>query len=596
MCLVLGINAYHPDAAACVVRDGTLVAAAEEERFRRIKHFAGFPSNAIAFCLREARASLDDLDIVAINTDPRARLLRKAAYVLGQRPRVDGLRDRVRHMSKRGSVTTALQEMFLGSRFRGRLCRVEHQLAHLMSGLATAGREDAVAVSIDGSGDFASAAWGVGRAGHIAIDGDVLFPHSLGIFYQALTQYLGFSNYGDEYKVMGLAAFGAPRFLREMKQIVRREDDGRFSLDLAFFCHHRLAGGAVRDDGRPGIDTLYSRDLEQLLGPARGLGDQLTDRHRDIACSVQAMYETALFHLLCRLSDKYRLRRLAMAGGCALNAVANGKITSRTGFTRLHIPPSPGDAGGAIGAALVAMQRFGGAMASPQAPVNHAYLGPSFLRADIDRVLTQKARELSRCGCRRSWIDDQAALTACVAHVIAEGAIVGWCQGRMEYGARALGNRSILCDPRRSDARGRLNAKIKFRERFRPFAPSVLAEHASDWFVGSTDVPFMSEVVRVRKERRNQIPAVTHVDGSARLHTVERVINPRFWCLIEAFRRRTGVPMLLNTSFNENEPIVCRPSEALDCFLRTDMDMLVMGNAVVWRGPWRNKRYVSNDT
>ena len=434
---------------------------------------------------------------------------------------------------------------------------------------------------MDGFGDFASAAWGLGADGRIAIDGRVHFPHSLGIFYQALTQYLGFPAYGDEYKVMGLAPYGKPNFMAEMREIVSSQPDAAFRLNLRFFRHHREKVAYQWSGGSPEFGPLFSRELEELLGPARMRGWDLTDRHRDIAHSVQARYEEIFLELLNGLYPKYQTDAIVVAGGCGMNSVANGKIFRQTPFRRCYIQAAAGDAGGAIGAALHAARRLTGHTENDQ--MRHAYWGPEFSVGELDAVLHSNADELGTQGCNVLKISGTAELCRQTAAAVASGQVVGWFQGRMEWGPRALGNRSILGDPRRADMKEILNLKIKRRESFRPFAPSILRERTGEWFEEDADVPFMMQVFQVKPHQRSRIPAVTHVDGSGRLQTVRREQNPIYYDLIAAFEQLTGVPILLNTSFNENEPIVCRPQEALDCFLRTRMDLLVLGPYLVRR-------------
>jgi carbamoyltransferase len=439
---------------------------------------------------------------------------------------------------------------------------------------------DAVVVSIDGFGDFSSAAWGVGTGTNISIDGRVFFPHSLGVFYQALTQYLGFPHYGDEYKVMGLASYGKPVLLDAMRKIVRLMADGSYALDLAYFRHHTEQVSYQWASGSPEFADLFSPELEALLGPRRAPSDPLEDRHRDIARSVQAMYEEAFSHLIGRLYERYGLEHLALAGGCAMNSVANGKVRRLTPFRRVYVQSAAGDAGGAIGAAFALWHKLGGTRSFK---MDHAYWGPQFSAGEIRALIAARASELDEAGCHVENILDERELCRRAAVSIADGKVVGWFQGRMEWGPRALGNRSIICDPRRGDMKAILNAKIKRRESFRPFAPSVLEEAVADWFEENDDVPFMMQVFQIREEKRALIPAVTHVDGSGRLQTVYRRSNPRYYQLIEAYRDLTGVPIVLNTSFNENEPVVCEPKEALNCFLRTQMDLLVMGELFIER-------------
>jgi len=579
--LVLGLNAFHADSSACILRDGELVAAAEEERFRRVKHWAGFPREAIRYCLAEAGAGPADLEHIAVNQDARANLGRKIAYVARSRPDLALIAERLRNKRKRAGIDELLARE-LGAGFHGKVHFVEHHLAHLASAFLVSPFEEAVAVSVDGFGDFASAAWGVGRGGTVEVDERVYFPHSLGVFYEALTQYLGFPHYGDEYKVMGLAPYGEPKHLEAMRRLVRLRDDGTFALDLAYFRHAREKVAYEWEDGVPTVGALHSAELEALLGPARAEGGLLTQRHRDIARSVQAMYEEAFFHLLNALHRRYRIDALALAGGCAMNSVANGKVYARTPFRRLYVQSAAGDAGGAIGAALCAWSTLAGARRP--APMDHAYWGPGFDDAAIAALLRERDGAIAAAGCRVEHVADEGRLCELTARAIAGGAVAGWFQGRMEWGPRALGNRSIVCDPRRADMKDILNRKIKRRESFRPFAPSILREAAAEWFEVDDDVPFMMQVYPIRADKRAAIPAVTHVDGSGRLQTVTRAANPRYYRLIEAFRAATGVPLVLNTSFNENEPVVCTPAEALDCFLRTRMDLLALGDFLVSRG------------
>jgi carbamoyltransferase len=579
--IILGINAYHGDSSACIVRDGQLIAASEEERFRRIKHWAGFPTEAIRHCLSAAAVYLPDLDVIAINQDARANIWRKVRYAALCRPDLSLVFDRIQNKRKRASVEEALLPDFPGQPLRAELRQVEHHLAHLASSFYVSPFKDATVVSVDGFGDFASAAWGVGHSNSIELEAKVYFPHSLGIFYQALTQYLGFHQYGDEYKVMGLAPYGRPMHMAAIRKIVLLQNDGSFRLDLTYFRHHKEKIEYQWENGEPRVGTLFSEALTDLLGPPRTKDQEITQRHWDIAHSLQAMYEEVLFHLLTRLHERHALDSLALAGGCAMNSVANGKIYRKTPFRTVYIQSAAGDAGGAIGAAFaVAAER--GETRQPFV-MNHAYWGPEFSTSYVVTLCEKEHFALAneRCVVRQINEDDQ--LLKEIAHEIAQGLVVGWFQGRMEWGPRALGNRSILADPRRADMKEILNLKIKRRESFRPFAPSILREHVADWFETDDDVPFMMQVYQIREERRATIPAVTHVDGSGRLQTVQQHTNPRYYRLIEAFRKLTGVPMLLNTSFNENEPVVCKPEEALACFLRTKMDVLVLENVVISR-------------
>jgi carbamoyltransferase len=581
--VILGVNAYHGDSSACVVVDGRLVAAAEEERFRRVKHWAGFPSESIRYCLAEAGVGLDRVDHVAINRDPGANLLKKALFAFSKRPTLEAIRGRLANAGKVRDVKSALCEAFGAApeAVPAQVHRVEHHRAHLASSFLVSPFDSAAVVSVDGFGDFVSTMWGEGKGNRISVAGEVSFPHSLGLFYLAVTQFLGFPHYGDEYKVMGLAPYGEPSAMEAMRRIVRLTKGGRFELDLDCFLHHSEGVSMVWEDGEPAIGTVFSGRMAELLGPPRGKGEPIGQRHKDIAASLQAMYEEAFFHLLAHVHRETGNPNLCLAGGCAMNSVANGKVFGRSPFRELYIQSAAGDGGGAIGAAFhVWNQELG----NPRGFVmDHAYLGPAFGREEIARVLDGRRAELEAEGCSVALLEDEGDLCRRTAGRIADGKVVGWFQGRMEWGPRALGNRSIVCDPRRADMKEILNRKIKRRESFRPFAPSIHREAVADWFETDYDVPFMLQVYPIREEKRAVIPAVTHVNGSGRLQSVTAAQNPRYHRLIGAFRDRTGVPIVLNTSFNENEPVVCRPEEALDCFLRTRMDVLVLGDWFVER-------------
>jgi carbamoyltransferase len=578
--LILGINAHHADASACIVADGKLVAAAEEERFRRVKHWAGFPSAAIEYCLREAGVALNDVDHIAVNRDPNARLLQRMKFILARRPSVEAIRRRLANRAKIRDLRSEIVESFRLDSLKPKLHHVEHHRAHLASAFFVAPFEEAAVLSIDGFGDFVSAMWGVARGNHIEVLGEVGFPHSLGIFYTAMTQYLGFPHYGDEYKVMGLAPYGRAIFMNEMRDIVHVRD-GRFTLNLDYFTHHSVGLDMVWQGGSPAIGPVFSEKLVEKLGPARAASDPIEQRHKDLAASMQAMFEEAYFALANALHAKTKIPNFCLAGGCGYNSVANGLVFDRSPYRDLYIQAAAGDAGGAIGAAYwVWNEELGNARSFV---MDHAYWGPQFDDGAVDHAVSHRRDELEEAGCVLHRVKNERELCRSTAEQIAKGNVVGWFQGRMEWGPRALGNRSIVCDPRRADMKDILNHKIKRRESFRPFAPSVLREAVGEWFETDYDVPFMLQVYQIREEKRALIPAVTHVNGSGRLQSVTESQNARYYHLIEAFRDLTGVPLVLNTSFNENEPVVNTPGEALDCFLRTKMDLLVMGDLMVSR-------------
>jgi carbamoyltransferase len=572
---ILGLNAYHGDSAACLIVDGRLVAAVEEERFRRIKHWAGLPTEAIDYCLREGGISLRDVDHIAINRKPGVNNWRRLAFVLTHRPDPRLMLQKLRNIRSASSANEALEKAYSVS-LKAEVHHVEHHLAHLASAFLVSDFQEAACLSVDGFGDFASTAIGFGQGNNVMIDKRVYFPHSLGIFYSAMTQFIGFPHFGDEYKVMGLAPYGQPKYLEPMREIVRVQTEGTFKLNLKYFRHHTDNVSYSWNNCAPEVGTLYTDKLVELLGPARGERDSIEQRHKDLARSTQAIYEEAFFALLNALHERHPCSNLALSGGCAMNSVANGKVYLRTPFRKMYLPAAAGDAGGSIGAAAYVSSQI--AETKPRLYLDGAYSGPAFSDDEIGKLLKSEKQRIRNAGCEILRIDNEKELCRRTAAAIADGKVVGWFQGRMEWGPRALGNRSILCDPRRADMKEILNASIKRRESFRPFAPSILRESVAEWFEQDDDVPFMMEVFQIRPEKRSLIPAVCHVDGSGRLQTVHRETNLRYYRLIEHFRDLTGIPIVLNTSFNENEPVVCRPEEALDCFLRTKMDSLLLGS------------------
>jgi len=576
---VLGINAYHGDVSAALLRDGHLVAAVEEERFRRIKHWAGFPTLAIRSVLEMAGIRGQDVRHVAVSRDPKANLLRKGLFTVTHRPDLRLVLDRVRNAGKvrdlHGPLAAALG---LPRDDLPAIHYVEHHPAHLASAFFVSPFTSAACCAIDGFGDFVSTSFAIGSRNRLEVLDKVYFPHSLGMMYTAVTQFLGFHGYGDEFKVMGLAPYGAPRHVDAVRELVTLTDGGRFELSLDYFRHWSDGVEMEWDDGYPTLGRVYSDRLTQLLGPAREPTAPLTAREEDIAHSLQVVYEDCAMHVLNGLWEQTRQDAVCLAGGCAMNSVANGKVRQRTPFTSVFIQPAAGDNGTALGAAChvwhETLHHERGFV------MEHAYWGTSH---DVERVLASVPDRDDAWEYDIELCPTSAEAARVAAALVASGQVVGWYQGRMEWGARALGNRSILADPRRNDVRELINTKIKFRERFRPFAPSVAEEALHDYFDDAAPDPFMQQVYPVRTDKRAVIPAVTHVDGSGRLQTVNARTNPTYYALIKEFEKITGVPVVLNTSFNENEPIVDTPEQALDCFMRTRMDAIVLHNAVIRR-------------
>lgn len=575
---ILGINAFHADSSACLLKNGEILAAAEEERFNRVKHYSGLPLEAINYCFTHANIRLSDVDVISVNQNSSSNLYPKIKYALSNFTIRPALK-RVLARKQREGVVSLLQERF-GVQFNGKLEKIDHHRAHLASSYYISPFDEALSVSVDGFGDFASTSWGYGNKSHLEIEGQVYFPHSLGIFYQAMTQWLGFKNYGDEYKVMGLAPYGEPKYVKTLQEILNIHNDGQFSLDLQYFRHHNTDITYDHFNGIPIFPDLFSDKLEDLIGKQRQKTEELRQLHFDYARSAQTLYENALFNLLSELYERYPTENLTLSGGCGMNSVANGKVYERTKFKNLYVQSAAGDAGGAIGAALCSW--VDRKKRKPK-HVQSSYFGPSYSNEEVENVIRKRENDLSEEKFSVMYVHDDDELCSTTAARIANGEVIGWFQGRMEWGPRALGNRSILADPRSPNMKNILNQKIKKRESFRPFAPSVLDYEVENWFETVDDVPFMMKVFKILPEKQKYIPAVTHVDGTGRLQTVHEQTNERYYNLIKAFNEITNVPMVLNTSFNENEPVVCSPDQALSTFSRTKMDCLVMGNWVIRR-------------
>ncbi len=568
---ILGINAYHGDSSAALLHNGQMVAAVEEERFRRIKHWAGFPSESIRYCLAHAGIGIEQIDHIALSFNPKANVGKKALFALTQRPSLQAILDRLGRQSKTLGIRDELASAFgvEAESIRAKLHNVEHHDSHLASGFFTSPFDRAALLSVDGMGDFVSTVLAKGDGNRFEKFSEVFYPHSLGFLYNAITLYLGFHSYGDEYKVMGLAPYGEPVYADEFRKMIQPKGD-TFELNLDYFRHQRDGISMSWDDGSPKVQPFHSELLEKRLGPALAPRAEMGEREQNLAASLQRVTEEILFHLLNRLHAKHPVDDVVVVGGCAMNSVANGKITRNTPFKRAFIPVGAADNGTAFGAAFDVWNRV---LGQPRGfELTHGFWGPSFT-AEQCLASTRKYPVTAT-------VLEEEALFERTVDALCDGKVVGWFQGRCEFGARALGCRSLVADPRRADMRDIINLKIKFREKFRPFAPSILADHVGEWFEIDEPSPFMEKVFPIRAEKRAQIPAVTHVDGSGRLQSVTKESNPRYHELIRRFHARTGVPIVLNTSLNENEPIVHTPEQAIDCFLRTQMDHIVLDR--VW--------------
>ncbi len=593
MTTILGISAYYHDSAAALVRDGTIIAAAQEERFTRKKHDSAFPHKAVEYCLSEAGLKLTDIDHIAFYDKPLLKFERLLETYLAFAPQ--GFTSFARAMPvwlkeklfQKTMLIDHLQE--IDSRYAGKnILFAEHHLSHAASAFYPSPFEKAVVLTLDGVGEWATTTVAIGNGNKLDVKKEIYFPHSLGLLYSAITYYTGFKVNSGEYKVMGLAPYGQPIYAKLIRDnLIDLKPDGSFRLNMAYF---DFATGLTMTNAK--FDALFG-------GPARKAEQRLTQREMDLAASVQVVLEDVILTMTRALKKEFKLDNLCLAGGVALNCVANGKILRDKGnFNNVWIQPAAGDAGGALGAALLGwhqhlnkprtVSKKGDGMAG-------SYLGP--------RINTKDAKaRLEKMGGNVKVITDDAKLIDTVAKALADGKAVGWHQGRMEFGPRALGGRSILGDPRSPSMQKNLNLKVKFRESFRPFAPSVLREDVGKWFDLDADSPYMLLVADVDTKHqkkmtkaqealfgieklnvpRSTIPAVTHVDYSARIQTVHKDTNPRYHALITAFKKRTGCPVLVNTSFNvRGEPIVCTPEDSFRCFMGTDLDMLVVENCLL---------------
>jgi carbamoyltransferase len=556
---ILGLSCFYHDSAACLVRDGEIVAAASEERFTRKKHDAGFPANAIRYCLEEGGLKSNDLDYVGFYDKPLLKFERILTTYLSTFPRS--------YLAFMKAVPVWLREKLwtkdriareLG--YKGEILFAEHHESHAASAFLVSPFEQAAILTVDGVGEWATASLAEGCGNQIRMLKEIDFPHSLGLLYTAFTYYLGFKPNSAEYKVMGLAPYGEPNYYdRIMRNLIDLRDDGGFRLNMDFLAYAH------------GLKMTNARFDELFEGPVRRPESPLDQRHKDIAASIQKVTEQVMLKLAGSLHKQTGHENLCMAGGVALNCVANGRILREGPFKRIFIQPAAGDAGGALGVAKYIYHTLLGN--KRDSTLDDVYLGPSFSTEHIDSFLTTTGAPYKKLECRE--------LIETAARLIADQNVVGWFQGRMEFGPRALGNRSILADARVAENKDRVNLKIKFRESFRPFAPSVLEDYGSQFFDLDCASPYMLLVSQVKEDKR-VIPAVTHLDGSARIQTVSRKTNPMFYDLIAEFHRLTGVPVIINTSFNvRGEPIVCTPEDAFRCFMRTDMDFLVMDHFIL---------------
>jgi carbamoyltransferase len=562
---ILGLNAFHADSSACLLIDGQIVSATEEERFARVKHWAGIPLESIKFCLRSFDLGIQDIDAICVGRDPSVKKFKKLAFMI-RNPRIafKMAKTRLTNRNDLKSIEKVIRSEF---GFCPEIVFIEHHRAHLASAFFSSPFNEAAVISIDGSGDFSTLMIAKGLGSNLQVFESQDFPVSIGLFYSAFTQFLGFQHYGEEYKVMGLSPYGDPKYLDDLRALIWTDNQNIIEWDKDFF---DLSGGIINYvDNKPILSTIFNETLfETKFGRKRVKGAAITQRDKDLASSLQRRTEELIFEVVNRALSMTESSNLCIAGGVAQNSVANGKITMNTNAVNLYIPSAGHDAGISMGAAQYYYYNI--LKNKRQDALYNANLGISFSNEQIEKILT-------KAGITYTYLAD-ADLFKYLAQEIANGKVVGYFDGKAEFGPRALGSRSILADPRNPNAQKLLNEKIKMRESFRPFAPSILEEFGDEYFENYQFTPFMERVLPIKKDKQNLIPAVTHVDGSGRLQSVREDLRPRYYRLISEFNKITGIPILINTSFNENEPVVNIPEEAIDTFLRTDLDVLVLGN------------------
>jgi carbamoyltransferase len=575
--VILGLNINHADTSACIVINGKIEFAIEEERFTRIKHYSQFPLNSINACLNHCNLLVKDIDYLCVNYDPKANFTAKSIYLIKNIFSLHGLKKLI-NFRKKLFLDSGLSSFLKKNNFNGKFINVEHHVSHIASSYLVSGFDNAIGLSIDGFGDFTSTASFICNKNKIEDIKRVIFPHSLGILYQSVTQFLGFKNYGDEYKVMGLASYGKPTYKKEFSQLISYDDKEYFRLNLKYFSHHNNPNFSYKfKDGIPYFDNLYNDNFYKLFGEVFK-SNIIKEKHKNLASTLQYVFEDIVLKILNNLYNEYKIENLCLAGGCALNSKFNGTILKKTKFKKIFIQPNASDGGGSLGAAIYHASQEDDEYTNFK--FDNAYLGTSYSNNYIERNIIDKKIKKSKFNFKYFENED---LNNFICNKLNNSEIIGWFKGKCEWGPRALGNRSILADPRNFKIKDIINEKIKRRENFRPFAPSVLEERASDFFDIDYFSPHMLFVVEAKDDIKKKLPAIVHVDNTCRVQTVNEIFNKDYYNLIKTFEKLTGCPVILNTSFNENEPIVQTPEEAFACFERTKMDCLVLENWVIYR-------------
>ena len=571
----LGINAFHGDASIALIKNGNIEFALEEERLNRIKHSAGFPIKSLKYCLDYKNLKLNDIDLICFNFNPRSNFFSKLKYSISNLSQNRRLIHKIKNQFKKiNSINYIKNEYF--PNFKNNFKFFDHHMCHLASSYFPSPFDNSTVVSIDGFGDFSSSYVGIANYNKIKIIQKSLFPHSPGLFYLGVTQYLNFNNYGDEYKVMGLSAYGKPRYVNDLKKVIYTKNK-KIYLNLEYFNHDKNNFSYTWNEGEPKNSKVFSEKFNSIFKNYLKLNNKIDEFHADFAASAQKVYEEVLFKMLNDIYLDTKNPNLCLSGGCAMNSLANGKILENTHFKKLFIPPSPGDSGGAIGAAMLGAIKF-----NKINKKSNPFLGPKFDQNEIFKEVKncEKENDDFKIKIFKDKIEQSEYL---VKNYLIKNKIIAIFQGGCEWGPRALGNRSIIADPRNLEIRDIINSKIKLREQFRPFAPTILKEELTEWFETNRDFKFMSEVIPIKKKKSKLVPAIVHVDGTCRLQTLDKDYNNLYYLILKNFFKVTNVPILLNTSFNINEPIVLSPKDALNTFKKSDIDCLSFENYAIMR-------------
>jgi carbamoyltransferase len=574
--IVLGLNVFHPDSSASILVNGKIIATMEEERLVRIKHFHGFPFQSINFCLKKSKLNISDVDFITVNYDPlynlKPRIISSIKNIFNKKTF-----SRIGKYLKKKNLNNLIKIHF--PKFRGKIINVPHHLSHASSTFLCSGMKDSVTISIDGVGDFSSMEIYKCNKDKLELLYKSNFPHSLGIFYQTMTQFIGFKNYGDEYKLMGLAAYGQPKFKNQVYELIKFEPPFDFKLNLNYFNHHTFNDFFEEIQGVPYFDNLFSEEMFSLFGENRNPNEPLTQFHKDLAASVQFVFEDIVLNICKNIYIENHSDNLCLSGGCIFNSLLVGKIIDQNLFKNIYIQPNCGDAGGALGSALyysnVKLDKF------ENKKLSNVYFGSKYSEEEIENRL--KNFQLDKLGYKYKKYENFNEICEIASEFINKYKVIAWFQDESEWGPRALGNRSFLADPREKEIKNVINKKIKLRDEFRPFAPSVLSEFKNEYFEVKDEFDYyhMTAVIKAKEITKNNAPGIVHQDGTSRIQSVSDELNSKFSKLLKSFQKKYNLPILLNTSFNVNEPIVESPEDAIKCFVSTKLEVMVINNFIV---------------